>query len=126
MHTYSHIYHCVIGNDLTPISLDFFRDACSNGMFKHLRLLDLRNNEMGDSCADAVTRLIIQGHLRSIHDVRLQGNKIHDLGFLKVVKVLTSVHEALCPDLRVISLEGNIVSPAARKQVAPLPGYVVV
>ena len=112
------------GNHITTRALEFIRDLFDTEVFVRLRVLDLSDNELGDECAEPFIRMIFGNSLKNIVELRLQNNKIKDLGFSKLIKVLQSAYIKNCPLLERVGLERNLVSSEIKRELSPLPPFV--
>lgn len=114
------------GNHLTALSVDYYRDLCGYGIFNQMEELLLGNNNLGDDGVEAIIRVMLLGHLRSLIALHLQRNGITDKGFRALMTMLTNVHDRYCPQLDAVRLELNLVTPECKHSFAPMPSYVAV
>jgi Ran GTPase-activating protein (RanGAP) involved in mRNA processing and transport len=112
------------GNHITCRGLEYVRDILDCGLFEQLRVLDLSDNELGDACAESFIRMIFAGSLSKLQELHLQNNFIKDVGFSKLMRVLKSVCEELCPHLTRLGLERNPITARVKIEYAPLPAFV--
>lgn len=111
------------GNDIGPRGLEYLKINYTTGSMQDLHVLDLRENELGDQGADCLMRMAIAGYFSNLRELRLQHNGIGDTGFVKLVKVLQSMGQDKCPNLRRIAIEHNPISATVKRQYAPLAAY---
>eukprot|EP01041_Mallomonas_annulata_P003072 gene3072-6024_t len=114
------------GNFITGRGVDYLLNSMANGSLLNLTHLDLSDNEIGDEGMAAIAHGMVKGYFHQLRELRLDRNGIHDAGFSAMVKLLTSLHEEVCPDLNHISLYGNLITPAVKKSFHPLPSYILV
>lgn len=114
------------GNHLSALSIDYFRDICTYGIFNNLEEMLLGNNELGDAGVEAIIRVMLLGYFRSLYALHLQRNSITDKGFRALVTMIGNIHERYCPNLDALRLELNLVSPACKQAMSPLPSFVSV
>jgi hypothetical protein len=100
------------------------KDALEAYALEHLKLLDLRENELGDEGATVIAHMLIGGSIRNIQELLLQRNSISDIGFRKIVTVLLSTHDSVCPLLEKCSLNENKVSSHVKLSFQPYPLYL--
>ena len=114
------------GNNLTAKALYFIKDAFDKNLFENLKIIDLRDNELGDDACDTLIRMIVCGNLARVSHLFLQRNGITDYGFSKLMRCLQSMLHTKCPMLQRIALENNAISKKEKRKYWPLPTPVSV
>ena len=123
MDTLSHSYF-LKGNDIEPRGMDFIQGVISSVPFANLSCLDLRDNEIGDLGLEVFMKMLAAGDVGGLQEVMLHRNKITDLGFTMFMKLVPRIHDAYFPKISRISLDGNKISPAIKKQFKPYPNFI--
>lgn len=114
------------GNHLSGLSIDYYRDICAFNVFNNVEEILLGNNELGDSGVEAIIRVVLLGHLRSLYTLHLQRNSITDKGFRSLMTMMVNIHDRYCPKLDALRLELNLVTPECKREFSPLPSFVSV
>lgn len=114
------------GNALSSLSLDYFRDICTYGIFANLEELNLSQNELGDAGIEAILRVLLLGHFMPLRSLVLQRNSITNQGFVALMTMMVNVHDRFCPHLSHLALGMNLVSAECKQRFSPLPDYVSV
>jgi Leucine-rich repeat (LRR) protein len=112
------------GNDIEPRGVSFIQGVITSATFANLNSLDLRDNELGDIGLEILMKMLAAGEVGALQEVMLHRNKITDLGFTMFMKLIPRVHDAYFPNIVRISLDGNKITPAVKKQFKPYPSYI--
>lgn len=112
------------GNDIGPRGVNFIQGVISSATFSNLNVLDLRDNELGDLGLDILMKMLAAGDVGGLNEIMLHRNGITDVGFSMFMKLIPRIRNTYFPNIVRISLDGNKVSPAVKKQFKPYPSFI--
>jgi hypothetical protein len=112
------------GNDIEARGITMIQGVISSSAFMNLRILDLRDNEIGDSGLDILMKMLAAGDVGNLNEIMLHRNCITDLGFTMFMKLIPRIHDSYFPNILRISLDGNKISPEAKKKFKPYPNFI--
>lgn len=115
------------GNAVTAVGLRFLGGALACGGLPALRVLDLGSNSLRDEGGKSVAHRLLAGSgtWRRLARLDLSGNGMGDGGVEAVFKAVTAPGTTLAPDVEMINLRNNFMSPAARQRLSCPPPYLI-
>ena len=112
------------GNELTPRALELLRTMLNLTIFENLSVFDFRHNELGDLGAELIGSMALFDQLENITELRLDNNMITDEGFKALVTIFSAIRDDKCPNLRILSIGQNKISPQIKAALDPLPDFI--
>ena len=115
------------GNAVTAVGLRVLGGALACGGLPALRVLDLGSNSLRDEGGKSVAHRLLAGSgtWRRLARLDLSGNGMGDGGVEAVFKAITAPGTRLAPDVEVISVRNNFMSPAARQRLSSPPPFFI-
>lgn len=116
------------GNAVTAVGLRVLGGALACGGLPALRVLDLGSNSLRDEGGKSVAHRLLAGAgtWRRLARLDLSGNGMGDGGVEAVFKAVTAPGARLAPDVEMISVRNNYMSPAGRQRLSSPPSFLVV
>ena len=112
------------GNELTPRALELLRTMLNLTIFENLSVFDFRHNELGDLGAELIGSMALFDQLENITELRLDNNMITDEGFKALVTIFSAIRDDKCPNLQILSIGQNKISPQIKATLDPLPYFI--
>lgn len=115
------------GNAVTAGGLKVLGGALACGGLPALRALDLGSNSLRDEGGKSVAHRLLAGSgtWRCLARLDLSGNGMGDGGVEAVFKAVTAPGTRLAPDVEMISVRNNFMSPAARQRLSGPPPFFI-
>ncbi|RYH20640.1 hypothetical protein EON65_22855 [archaeon] len=115
------------GNLLTSKCIDYMRQVGSQSpVLQVLEELHLSRNELGDDGVEAMIRIVFLELLPCIRVIVMSFNSITDKGFRVMINALAAIHEVYLPHIECFNVNNNLITPALRRELAPLPHFISV
>jgi Leucine Rich repeat len=112
------------GNDIEPRGISLIQGVIASATFANLTSIDLRDNELGDVGLDLLMKMLAAGEVGGLNEIMLHRNGITDLGFTMFMKLIPRIKNTFFPNIVRISLDGNKITPAVKKQFKPYPNFI--
>ena len=93
-------------------------------IFENLAVFDFRHNELGDIGAEMIGSMALFDQLENVREIRLDNNNITDEGFKALVTIFAAIRDEKCPNLQILSIGKNPVSPIIKAELDPLPDFI--
>eukprot|EP00903_Cladosiphon_okamuranus_P006356 g6226.t1 len=115
------------GNAVTAGGLRVLGGALARGGLPALRVLDLGSNSLRDEGGKSVAHRLLAGSgtWRCLARLDLSGNGMGDGGVEAVFKAITAPGTRLAPDVEMITVRNNFMSPAARQRLSGPPPFFI-
>lgn len=115
------------GNAVTAVGLRVLGGALACGGLPALRVLDLGSNSLRDDGGKSVAHRLLAGAgtWRCLVRLDLSRNGMGDGGVEAVFKAVTAPGTRLAPDVEMISVRNNFMSPAARQRLSGPPPFFI-
>lgn len=85
-----------------------------------LKVLDLRQNMIGDEGALALAHCLVNGHLSNISRLYVNANQITDKGILALFRVFTG-ETIVCPQIECVNCRDNLTKVETIRNMTPCP-----
>jgi hypothetical protein len=85
-----------------------------------LKVLDLRQNMIGDEGALALSHCVLGGHLKGLTRLYVNANQIADQGVLSLFRVFTG-ETVFCPRIECVNVRDNLTKTETIRSMVPCP-----